>query len=161
VIGEEVQLRDENGEKSLEIKKISLHFPSFFQKGVFKIDQMELEGVALQLSCESPLCKINNWTLLLQKIPSKTSSQKGVFIRSILVKELTFDVVKKGKFASKQHLSFPDMRFENLSSQNGFPIQQLFVAIFRSVGFEDYLKGVWEKKGLLKNFFSIPATDSL
>ncbi|MEI6242286.1 MAG: hypothetical protein WCP39_02650 [Chlamydiota bacterium] len=161
VVLTDVQLRDSNHEKALSVGKLSMRVPSFFQKEKFTMDRLEMDDVSIHLICESSLCTKNNWTVVLEEISKKNEKKKGVFIRELKITHLTFDVMPKGILGLKKDVALPEINFKNLSSQKGFPIQQLFVLMFRSVGFQDYLKGVYEKKGLLENFFSIPAEDSL
>jgi len=117
------------------------------------IDNILLENVNLNIACDNPLCTKNNWTTVINNInqKEKKETKKELLIKKLVIKNMNVQITGLGLNFTKiktSHISL--IEFNNISSKNGFPTQQLITAIFRSAGLKDYLKGIIETKEKLE-----------
>ncbi len=122
------------------------------------IDSISLKNVNLDIECDNSLCTKNNWTTIIDKVNEKEQKKeyKDLIIKNLVIKNMNVQIIGLGlDFNNVKTLHIAEIKFNNISSKNGFPTQQLIAAIFRSIGLKDYLKGVMETKPMFENIIDI------
>lgn len=112
----------------------SLHVDAFagqYLKNDITIDLIELDDVYLGLEFDSPKSTTGNWSRLMDNLQETTqatnaSSTKTVLIKRLVIKNINCQVVYANKNDGVINLKpIPEIVFENISSSEGFPIDQL------------------------------------
>ena len=119
-----------------------------------KIDSIQVMDSHMNISCENPLCTDNNWTDIARRVAKKEvkANQEPVVIEKLYFDELIVDAEDMHLFPGKEdRLELTNLEFRNISSDQGFPIQQLIVAIFRSAGLTDLLKDVFKNSSIFND----------
>ncbi|MFA5250097.1 MAG: hypothetical protein WC371_01645, partial [Parachlamydiales bacterium] len=114
-----------------------------------RIDRVLVSDAYLHISCDNPLCTENNWTKMMQKISKK---EAGAPKQEVVIGDLSFDHLtiaseNLGILPGSKEIKLSNLHFKNVSSQNGFPIQQLIIKVFRSAGIKNLMEDVFDKKG--------------
>lgn len=126
-----------------------------------QIESVELNKSYLLIECKNNLCTKNNWTKIIKNISKRevlAREKREVIIKKIVMRDLTVDVRGMGitPLAVTKKVNIPYIEFKDVNSKDGFPTQELIAAIFKKVGLMDYIKGVFNKNGIIDKFFNFP-----
>lgn len=116
------------------------------------IDAINMKDNFLNIECNNPICTSNNWTDLLEKVKKKDS--KEIIIKKISVQNLSINIYGMGLIpGAKKEMNIPYLSYNNISSKEGFPIEELIISIFRSSNLMDFIKEILNKSNALEKFF--------
>ncbi len=112
------------------------------------VDQITLNDVFLSIEFYNPLGTVNNWTEIAKNMPKqeKKKKGKGYLIRKLVINDLLVEIHGMGlggllgKVETKR---IPRLEFTNISSEEGFPTEQLIQAIFGRTGLDKYIKDLF------------------
>lgn len=112
------------------------------------VDQISLNNVFLSIEFYNPLGTVNNWTEIAKNMPKKEGKKKGkgYLIRKLVINDLLVEIHGMGlggllgKVETKR---IPRLEFTNISSEEGFPTEQLIRAIFGRTGLDQYIKDLF------------------
>lgn len=119
------------------------------------VEEIYIDNAYLGVVCANALCSNNNWTEIMHSMEKKKTSKKNnnFLIKRLIIRDLDVEIIGLGlKPNSKDKLHFSHMEFNNISSEEGFPTQQLVLEIFKSAGLNNYLKGFLEGKTGIEKF---------
>ncbi len=119
-----------------------------------KIDSIKVTNSLMNISCDNPLCTDNNWTDIASRAAKKEAkaAKEPVVIEKLYFDKLIVDAEDMKLFPGKEdRLKLSNLEFQNISSDQGFPIQQLIVALFRSAGLTDLLKDVFKTPSIFND----------
>jgi hypothetical protein len=118
------------------------------------VDLISIDKFILRIECNGPVCIKNNWSDLLSRVPEKEEKAgEGVTINKLLIKDLYVTVQGVGlKTMKPQRLHISQVELNNINSKKGFPIQQIMLLIFKSAGLQNYLKTIFDKENMIKDF---------
>lgn len=120
-----------------------------------KIDSIKVTDSYMNISCENPLCTDNNWTDIVSRVAKKegkAEEKQKVFIEQLYFDKLIVDAEDMHLFPGKKdRLELINLEFKNISSDQGFPMQQLIAALFRSAGLKDLLKDVFKQPAMFRD----------
>lgn len=100
------------------------------------IDYMEFDDAFLSIECTNSDCSENNWKQIAH---AKSTHAKGYTIDKVVFRDLTVEVLKDGSV--KKEKTIPLLEFNQISSEDGFPIQALIKQIFESADLKQYNQG--------------------
>ena len=124
------------------------------------ISTIDMKDNYLLVDCENAICSKNNWSKIIQSISQKEKGareNREVIIKKLSMTNLDVDVRGMGlPLTISKKVNIPYIEFTNVNSKDGFPTQELIGAVFRKAGLMDYIKGVFEKNGIIDKFFKLP-----
>ena len=93
------------------------------------IDQIEIDHIFVGIEFYDEKGTKSNWDLILQKEDSSQTST-DYLIKTLILKDLTVEVTQSnGRI--KRYPTLARMEFHNISSQSGFPVDEIQKAIFQ------------------------------
>lgn len=120
-----------------------------YLKKDIEIDLIELDDVYLGLEFDSPSSANGNWTRLMENLQkatqeSSSKSKKTVLIKKLIIRNIKCQVVYLNKKDGVINLKTIDqLEFDNISSDEGFPLEQLSNSVLGKM-----LKEVFVKQNL-------------
>jgi hypothetical protein len=118
--------------KAFSCDTFSVHawLGNYLKKNI-EIDLIELDTVYLGLEFDSVKDATGNWTRLMSNLAqasynNKSSSSKTVLIKKLVIRNISCQVVyndRKDKVINLKPIAI--LEFENISSDGGFPVEQL------------------------------------
>jgi uncharacterized protein involved in outer membrane biogenesis len=143
---------------SAETIAIQATIPTYFQNDVV-IDEIVIDQIYLGLEFNSATSAKGNWTKIMSNVQSSvqeatSESTRTVLIRKLVLTNISVDVVyRQGDQKIKRLRTIPRIELYNISSQGGFPIDQLMNSVLgqmlKSVFIKENLKNMLED--LLQN----------
>lgn len=109
-------------------------FTHYFKDQII-IDELVLNTVYVGLEFDSIKGASGNWTVLFSNLESikesnKKKSTKSLLIKKVYVRNINADVLYHDRGKGVIHLpSIEEMEFDNISSEGGFPIDQLMSSV--------------------------------
>ena len=122
---------------------------SNYLKNNIVIDLIELDDVYLGLEFDSPSSATGNWTRLMENLQKATQessakSTKTVLIKKLIIRNIKTQVVYLNKKDGVINLKpIEVLEFDNISSDEGFPLEQLSNSVLGKM-----LKEVFVKQNL-------------
>lgn len=139
---------------AFKAKKIEANFSLQELRGKRSVvDSILVDKVYLNVICFDALCSSNNWTEIMKGISSteEKHSKKQFLIKKLIIKDLTVDIHGIGGLIfpsnKKKTITISYLEFDNITSESGFPTQELFIEIFKRVGIQEYLKSFIQDQG--------------
>ncbi len=123
------------------------------------IERIDMKDNYLLIDCKNALCTDNNWSKIIQTISKneKEDTEKEVIVKKLTMTNLDVDVRGMGALLTiTKKVNIPYIEFKNVDSKDGFPTQQLIAAVFKKAGVLDYIKGVFEKNGMIERLLKFP-----
>lgn len=122
--------------KSFSCQKLSIEtwLHEYFKNRV-EIEEIVLDQVYLGLEFDSAQSTNGNWTILMQNLKNSQNTHQSHSNKSFLIKKLTVKNIqcqvlykdrKNGLFDLKP---IDELTFTNISTENGFPIEQLMDSV--------------------------------
>ncbi len=110
------------------------------------IESIEISDSYLGIDCSNAICTQNNWTMIMSNIEGKkTKEKKEVIVQTLVLKNFDVEIVGLGLDPnSNKKLHFDQLVFNNISSEKGFPMQEVIFEIFSSAGIKEYLNDFLE-----------------
>lgn len=141
--------------------KISAPLTEYFKKQIV-IEEVHIDDIYLGLEFDSISGTNGNWTVIMSSFASakEQEKQKKAGQKSVLIKKLVFTnistylVFTKEKIGIKRLPKIDRMEFYNVSSEGGFPMDQLLNSVLGQM-----LRSVFEKenlKNMLKEMLENP-----
>ena len=121
------------------------------------IDDIQIEGIYLNVDCNNVTCSKNNWTDILSKFEKKKqkASAREVIIRNLTLRNMTVEVFGMGLDSnSKNIIHIDSMHFSNISSKKGFPTDELIYEIFKRAGLNQYIQDILKATKHLQDFLT-------
>ncbi len=155
--------------QALSVKTIDFDVPvkNFFTKNIV-IPRITLEDVYLGLEFKSKRNNNGNWTVIMNNL--SPSNQEGsdinVLIKELFLYNIRVDIAYKTDPKNIKTITFPNLRFYNVTSQGGIPseqisrlvMRQVLKEIFSSENLQDMLRSVLEptngSNGLFRSLFN-------
>jgi len=106
------------------------------------IDRIEIDGIKLAIEFANPLGTQNNWTDLIAKMPPKKEHAKEVIVKKLVLKNLTVNIRGMGLLGKNETKTIDQMEFNDVSSNEGFPMKELITRIFGEANILDYIKNI-------------------
>lgn len=108
--------------------RIDSNLDSLFSNPIV-IDQIEIDHIFVGIEFYDDKGSKSNWDQILQK---ESSSTKGTdyLIKTLILKDLTVEVTQANGRV-KRYPTLAKMEFHNISSQSGFPVDEIQKAIFQ------------------------------
>lgn len=115
------------------------------------LSKIEMHDVSINIECENSICTQNNWAMLINDIEKKEKRNKRppVEIDEVILRNV--DISLNHSVGKEEKFHFDRIDFNALKSQNGFPTEQIIVALFREANLKEYLP---EREGLFKELFN-------
>lgn len=118
-----------------------------------EIDLIDLEDVFLSIEFDNPLGTKNNWTNILEKIPSHSRMDKELIIHKLVVNDLKIEIRGLG-LSGRQTKVVSHIELDEINSQDGFPTKELIIKIFGVAGIEQYIQDLLNPTNTLKKLFN-------
>lgn len=123
------------------------------------IANIDMKDNYLLVDCKNALCTENNWSKIIQNVSKKeeADNEKEVIIKKLTMTNLDVDVRGMGAILTiTKKVNIPYIEFKDVNSKDGFPTQQLIAAVFHKAGLMDYIKGVFQKNGIIDKVLKFP-----
>lgn len=132
---------------SFDLKKIK-NDPSI-------IDRIDMNDNYLYIDCQNALCTDNNWTKIMKNISDRElkGQEREVVISSLTMNDLKVNIQGVGLIPGSKDVNIDHIEFTNVSSKEGFPTEQLIIAIFQEAKLFDYIKGIIEGNKIFDKYF--------
>lgn len=111
------------------------------------IDQITMNDVYLEVELYNADRSVNNWSKIADKISRDKQRDKQFIIKALYINNLDAEVYgltgqAKELLGENPSRHVDHLEFYNISSEEGFPTEELIQQIFGDVGIGDYLKGL-------------------
>lgn len=128
---------------ALEVKKTTINYRFGALTSVpSEIDEIILDDAELNIEIRNPKGTDNNWTAIGLEMLKYKSSNRGVIIHKLIIRNLTVETQGRGAkllgVSGTRH--FNQMEFNEINSEQGFPTKELVTAIFQDAGLLKYLE---------------------
>ena len=154
---------------ALEVSSINFDVPMshFFKKNIV-IPRITLSDVYLGLEFKSKGNNNGNWTFIMNNLSPSSSegSDVDVLIKELFLYNIRVDIAYRNDPRNVKTITFPQLKFYNVTSKGGIPSEQISRLVMRQVlkqifsteNLQDMLKSVLEPtngaNGLLKGLFN-------
>ncbi|HSX12789.1 MAG TPA: hypothetical protein VLF61_04785, partial [Rhabdochlamydiaceae bacterium] len=146
---------------SADTIKISAPLTQYLKKNIV-IEEVHIDGIYLGLEFDSISGTNGNWTMIMSNFAhakeqekKEKAGQKTVLIKKLVFTNIsTYLVFTKEKIGIKRLPKIDRMEFHNVSSEGGFPTDQLLNSVLGQM-----LRSVFEKenlKNMLKDILDNP-----
>ncbi len=117
------------------------------------IDLLHMQDVLLDIELLNASGSENNWTMMSDRMkPSK--GKKQVVIRKLILDNLTIEILGSSLIGGAIRRQVDHLEFENISSQKGFPTEQLIHEVFGGAGVEGYIQNAFNPGELIEGVIS-------
>lgn len=126
------------------------------------IDAIVMSNIFVGLEYYDAQGKKTNWTYILYQAPhKKKKKERDYLIRTLVLENLTVEVTQANG-QTKRYPTIPRMEFHNISSETGFPVEEIEKAIFHLM-MQDLLQKLPIKQLLkqLSPFQNLPGNSPL
>ncbi len=123
--------------------------PTFIFDNPMIIDQITISDIDIGIEYYED--QTTNWDYILRST-ARRKKDKNYLIRTLILTNLTVTVTSKNG-TKKQYPTIDRMEFHNISSESGFPVEEIEKAIFKKV-----MQNLFDKLNLFKKtpFDSLP-----
>lgn len=113
---------------SAEAIEIDADFTKIFKDPLI-LDEIHLEKIFVGLEFYNAVGTESNWAAILKSKAPKKKPSRGWLIRRLVLENLTVQVTQSNGQV-KRYPTIPRLEFRNISSESGFPIEEIEKAIF-------------------------------
>ncbi|MEN9343360.1 MAG: hypothetical protein RLZZ453_147 [Chlamydiota bacterium] len=132
--------------RAFSCQKLSVMTPIYrYLQSAIVIQEIHLDAVYLGLEFDSAKGTSGNWSILMKNLSdtmnSGSPSSRSVLIQKVVITNLAVDVVYRKDGSRVHHLPPIDrLEFTNISSQGGFPMDQLMNSVLGEMLKEVFIK---------------------
>lgn len=118
-----------------------------------EIDQILINDIFLSIEFSNPLGTQNNWTKISERMP-KQKSQKNVIVHKLILTNMAVEIRGLGFIGKPQTRHIERLEFDEISSEKGFPTEQLVSAIFGGAGLRQYIEDAFNPAKTIEKFLN-------
>lgn len=121
--------------------KISYLFKNLFSNPLI-IDELRLDTIYLGVEFLNPGERENNWTVIASQMPKQTS-ERSFIINKVVFTNFTVELLNVDAMGKTITRQVDRLELDEISSQQGFPTEQLIQKVFGGLHLDDLIKDVF------------------